>query len=109
MLFVCFNFTPPNFAEEQEQRLAAFREQLETAIGVPVEQEDRVWFMIRRPAEDTFETAKTFLERSGSVNDGNGRTKALQQTAGAISLFQVRNFASPRLSWSFAGLANASG
>jgi hypothetical protein len=62
-MHVSFNFTPPHFAEEHEQRLAAFREQLERAIGVPVEQADRVWFMIRTPAEDTIERANGFLER----------------------------------------------
>jgi hypothetical protein len=61
-LVVMFNFMPPSFAEDKEEEFADFDKQLEKALGVPVEREDRELFLIRKPAKDTAEKARVFLE-----------------------------------------------
>ena len=61
-LFVVFNFMPPSFAENEEARFADFDKQLEKALGLPVHWEDREFFLIRSPSNDTAEKARAFLE-----------------------------------------------
>src|SRR5436309_11858472 len=52
-LFIVFNFMPPSFAENDEKGFVDFDKQLEKALGVPVHWEDREFFLIRNPANDT--------------------------------------------------------
>ena len=61
-LTVVFNFMPPSYAEDQEEKFADFEKQLEKAVGVPVHREDRLFFLIRNPANDTAEKIRAFLE-----------------------------------------------
>jgi hypothetical protein len=61
-LSVVFNFMPPSFAEDNEDEFADFDKQLEKAIGVPVLHEDREVFLVRKPANDTAERIRAFLE-----------------------------------------------
>jgi hypothetical protein len=61
-LIVMFNFMPPSFAEDKEEEFADFDKQLEKALGVPVQREDRERFLIRNPAKDSAEKARVFLE-----------------------------------------------
>jgi hypothetical protein len=62
-LLIVFNFMPPSFAENDEEEFSDFDKQLEKAIGVPVQWEDREFFSIRSPNNDTAERARGFLER----------------------------------------------
>lgn len=61
-LVIVFNFMPPSFAEDDEDGFADFDKQLEKALGVPVRWEDREFFLIRNPANDTADKARSFLE-----------------------------------------------
>lgn len=61
-LIIAFNFMPPSFAEDDEEGFADFDKQLEKALAVPVHWEDRELFVIRKPAKDTAEKARVFLE-----------------------------------------------
>ena len=61
-LFIVFNFMPPSFAEVDEKGFADFDKLLEKALGVPVHWEDREFFLIRNPANDTADKARVFLE-----------------------------------------------
>jgi hypothetical protein len=61
-LLIVLNFMPPSFAENDEEQFADFDKQLEKAIDVPVEWEDREFFLIRKPVANTAERARAFLE-----------------------------------------------
>lgn len=61
-LMVVFEFMPPSYAEDEEEKFADFEKQLQLAIGVPVSREDREFFLIRNPQDDTSEKIKSFLE-----------------------------------------------
>ena len=61
-LSIAFNFMPPSFAEDDEKGFADFDKQLEKSLGVSVQWEDREFFLIRNPANDTAEKARVFLE-----------------------------------------------
>ena len=61
-LMIAFNFMPPSWAEDDEKRFADFDKQLEKALGVPVQWEDREFFLVRAPALDTVEKTRAFLE-----------------------------------------------
>jgi len=52
----------PVFRGGNEQAFADFDKQLETALGVRVEWEDREFFLIRKPTSDTVAKARVFLE-----------------------------------------------
>jgi hypothetical protein len=63
-LYVVFNFMPPSYVPD-EQGLGPFEDfdrQLERAAGVPVEWEDREFFLIRQPKADTVERIRKFIE-----------------------------------------------
>ena len=61
-LVIVFNFMPPSFAEEDEDRFATLEKEIEKAIGVPVFREDREVFLIRKPGKETVEKLRKFLE-----------------------------------------------
>ncbi len=61
-LSIVFNFMPPSYAEDDEKSFADFEKQIEKAVKVPVVREDREVFLIRKPANDTVEKARKFLE-----------------------------------------------
>ena len=61
-LMVVFNFMPPSYAEDEEEKYADFEKQMERAVGVPVFRDDRELFLIRKPRSDTAEKLKAFLE-----------------------------------------------
>jgi hypothetical protein len=61
-LLIVFNFMPPSFAENDEDEFSDFDKQLEKAIGVPVQWEDREFFLIRSPNNDTADRIRAFLE-----------------------------------------------
>ena len=61
-LMVVFNFMPPSYAEDQEAKYADFEKELERAVGVPVQRDDREVFLIQAPRSDTVEKLKSFLE-----------------------------------------------
>jgi len=61
-LSVVFNFMPPSWAEDNPDSFDDFDRQLARAVGVPVAWEDREVFRIDRPAEDTVERLRQFLQ-----------------------------------------------
>jgi hypothetical protein len=63
-LYVVFNLMPPSWAPEGEGlgRFEDFDKQLERVAGVPVEWEDREFFLIRRPGVDTIDRVRRFIE-----------------------------------------------
>lgn len=61
-LYVVFNFMPPSWAEEDPEAFDDFDRQLAAAAGVPVAWEDREFFRIERPAANTAERVRKFLE-----------------------------------------------
>jgi hypothetical protein len=64
-LWLCIEFMPPSWSPDEERlelgRWQDFDRQMERAIGVPVVWEDREWFLIERPREDTVEAIQRFL------------------------------------------------
>jgi hypothetical protein len=60
-LYLMFNFMPPSWAEADAEAFDDFEQQLTTAIGIPVEQEDREWFRIDLPQPDTIALIQQFL------------------------------------------------
>jgi len=60
-LYVVFNFMPPSWAEDDPDPFDDFDKQLSKAVGLPVEWEDREFFRIERPANDTVERVRRFL------------------------------------------------
>jgi hypothetical protein len=71
-MIVAFNFMPPSFDEDGD-RFADFDKQLEKALNVPVHWEDRELFRVQRPANDSAEKAKAFLEGYNGQKKGNTR------------------------------------
>ncbi|NHZ65938.1 hypothetical protein [Massilia genomosp. 1] len=59
-----FNFMPPSFIEEEEDEHAYddFDQQIQSAIGVPVVQEDREVFVIAKPEADTIARLTAFIQ-----------------------------------------------
>jgi hypothetical protein len=53
---------PPSWAEDAPERFDDFDKQLARAVEVPVEWADREFFRIVRPAPDTVERVRSFLE-----------------------------------------------
>jgi hypothetical protein len=63
-VYIVFNFMPLSWVPD-EQGLGPFEDfdkQLERAAGVPVEWEDREYFLIRQPMSDTVQRIRKFLE-----------------------------------------------
>jgi hypothetical protein len=67
-LWLCVQFVPPLWVPEQERTgqvglgaWADFDKRLADAIGVPVVWEDREWFRIDHPREDTVQAIHRFL------------------------------------------------
>jgi len=66
-LWLCIEFLPPSWADHDRSgpnglgSWADFDKRLEEAIGVPVKWEDREWFRIDRPREDTVSAIQQFL------------------------------------------------
>ena len=60
-LYVVFNFMPPSWAEDDPDPFDDFDQQLSNAIGQPVDREDREFFRIKSPANDTVERIRSFL------------------------------------------------
>jgi hypothetical protein len=64
-LWLCINLMPPSWAPDEERlelgRWEDFDRQMERAIGVPVVWEDREWFRIDEPREDTVAAIQRFL------------------------------------------------
>ena len=63
-LRVMFEFMPPSYAEDETELgpFETFDEQMQQAIGVPVQWEDRELFLIRNPKPDTLERLQKFLQ-----------------------------------------------
>jgi hypothetical protein len=63
-LYVVFNFMPPSYVPDEDGLgpFEDFDKQLELAAGVPVEWEDREFFLIRQPAPGTIERVRRFIE-----------------------------------------------
>ena len=63
-LYVVFNFMPPSDVVDEDGmgQFENFDKQLEIALGVPVEWEDRERFLIRQPGLDTIERVRQFIE-----------------------------------------------
>lgn len=72
-----FEAMPPFFAEERGTMddFDDIEQELRSALGVAVEQEDREVFVIRDPAPDTVERARAWLgnfhDREGARGDGS--------------------------------------
>ena len=60
-LYVVFNFMPPSWGEDDPDQFDHFDEQLGAAIGQPVVWEDREFFRVERPAQDTVDRIRRFL------------------------------------------------
>jgi len=60
-LYVVFNFMPPSWGEDDPDQFDRFDEQLGAAIGQPVVWEDREFFRVERPAQDTVDRIRRFL------------------------------------------------
>jgi hypothetical protein len=67
-LWLCVQFVPPSWAPDDERTgpvglgsWSDFDERLARAIGVPVVWEDREWFRIDQPREDTVHAIRQFL------------------------------------------------
>jgi hypothetical protein len=64
-LWLCIEYMPPSWAPEKERlklgRWKDFDKQMARAIGVPVVWEDREWFRIDRPRQDSVEAIQRFL------------------------------------------------
>jgi hypothetical protein len=61
-LELVFNFMPPTWAEENPEAFDDFDVQLAEVLDLEVLWEDREFFVIEEPAEDTVERIKQFLE-----------------------------------------------
>jgi hypothetical protein len=61
-LYVVFNFMPPSWAEDDPDLFDDFDRQLAQATGLQVAWEDREFFRIERPTEDTIERVRQFLQ-----------------------------------------------
>lgn len=61
-LSLMFEFMPPSWGEADQKSFEDFDKQLERALGVTVFWEDREFFRIAKPANDTVEKARVFLE-----------------------------------------------
>jgi hypothetical protein len=63
---VWFEFMPPSDVPDEERvelgRFASFDQEMERAIGVPVVWEDREFFRIDKPALDTVDRLRAFIE-----------------------------------------------
>jgi hypothetical protein len=71
-LHVVFNFMPPSWAEDDPDLFADFDRQLARAAGAPVQWEDREVFRIERPAGDTVERVRRFLESYRGAGGARG-------------------------------------
>ena len=60
-LYVVFNFMPPSWAEDNPDPFDDFDAQLSMAAGVPVQWEDREFFRIEHPTNDTVARLSRFL------------------------------------------------
>ncbi len=69
-LWIHFQAMPPFFAEDNgtESEFETFELKVQDALGVPVVREDREVFVIRNPAPDTAEKAKSWLENFHNNN-----------------------------------------
>ncbi|HZT83786.1 MAG TPA: hypothetical protein VFA26_26380 [Gemmataceae bacterium] len=72
-LWLVFNFMPPSWAPEEEYadlgRCQDFDKRLEAAIGVPVLWDDREFFLIKRPRQDTLAAIQKFLADFRKTHD----------------------------------------
>ena len=60
-LELVFNFMPPTWAEDNPEAFDDFDVQLSEALNLEVLWEDREFFWIEEPAEDTVERIRQFL------------------------------------------------
>ena len=60
-LVVVFNFMPPSWAEDDPDPFDDFDRQLSEAVGLPVQWEDREFFVIAQPTKDAVERVQRFL------------------------------------------------
>lgn len=60
-LYVVFNFMPPSWADDDAASFDDFDHQLAEAVGLPVLWEDREFFRIEGPRNDTVERVRQFL------------------------------------------------
>jgi hypothetical protein len=60
-LYLVFNFMPPTWAEADPEAFGAFDKKLQKAIGLPVIWEDREFFPVKQPAEDTVDQITIIL------------------------------------------------
>jgi hypothetical protein len=61
-LELVFNFMPPTWAEENPEAFDDFDVQLSEVLDLEVLWEDREFFVIEEPSDDTVERIKQFLE-----------------------------------------------
>jgi hypothetical protein len=61
-LYVVFNFMPPSWAEDDPDPFDDFDQQLTQVAGVAVLWEDREFFRIDQPGNDTVERITRFLQ-----------------------------------------------
>jgi hypothetical protein len=77
-LWLVFNFMPPSWLPEEEYadlgHCQDFDRQLEQAIGVPVLWDDREFFLIQQPREDTISAIRMFLAAFRQSHDRAGET-----------------------------------
>lgn len=60
-IYLVFNFMPPSWAEDDPDAFDDFDEQLATATGHAVSWEDREFFRIDGPGDDTVDRIRQFL------------------------------------------------
>jgi hypothetical protein len=60
-LYLVFNFMPPSWADDNPDAFDDFDEQLAAATGQAVSWEDREFFRIDRPGDDTVDRIRQFL------------------------------------------------